>query len=144
YTTLYGDMVGGFALLQDIYKTTVYTLAEYRHTLKAGAVIPESTIKKAPSAELKPDQRDEDTLPPYPMLDKILHDYVESEKSVSDIITEGLPQDRVWWSVRTVDRNEYKRRQGPIGIKISPRAFGKDRRVPITNAYHEGDYSVDS
>jgi NAD+ synthase (glutamine-hydrolysing) len=137
YTTLYGDMVGGFAVLKDIFKTTVYELAEYRNSLPGGPVIPKNTIHKAPSAELKPDQKDEDTLPPYPVLDRILLDHVEQEKSVSDIVAEGLPVDRVKWSVRSVDRNEYKRRQGPIGIKISPRAFGKDRRVPITNAYHE-------
>jgi NAD+ synthase (glutamine-hydrolysing) len=137
YTTLYGDMVGGFAVLKDIFKTTVYELAAYRNSLPGGPVIPESTIYKAPSAELKPDQKDEDTLPPYPVLDRILLDHVEQEKRLSDIVAEGLPADKVKWSVRSVDRNEYKRRQGPIGIKISPRAFGKDRRVPITNAYHE-------
>jgi NAD+ synthase (glutamine-hydrolysing) len=115
----------------------VYELAKYRNSLPDGPVIPENTIYKAPSAELKPDQKDEDTLPPYPVLDKILLDHVEQEKRLSDIAAEGLPIDKVKWSVRSVDRNEYKRRQGPIGIKISPRAFGKDRRVPITNAYHE-------
>lgn len=139
YTTLYGDMVGGFAVLKDIYKTTVYELAKYRNSLPGGPVIPQSTIDKAPSAELKPDQRDEDSLPPYPMLDKILKDHVEVEKSVGDLVAEGLPEDRIRWTIRSVDRNEYKRRQGPIGIKISPRAFGKDRRVPITNAYREDD-----
>jgi NAD+ synthase (glutamine-hydrolysing) len=139
YTTLYGDMVGGFAVLKDVYKTTVYKLAEYRNSLPEGPKIPENTIIKAPSAELKPDQKDEDTLPPYPILDRILHAYIEEEKSIADIISEGLPKQQVVWSVRSVNRNEYKRRQGPIGIKISPRAFGKDRRVPITNGFREED-----
>ncbi|MBE0448721.1 MAG: NAD+ synthase [Actinobacteria bacterium] len=135
YTTLYGDMVGGFAVLKDILKTTVYELAKYRNSLPGGPVIPERVITKEPSAELRPGQKDVDTLPPYPILDEILRGYVESEKSMADLISEGLPREYVSWAVRKVDQNEYKRRQGPVGIKISPRAFGKDRRMPITNAY---------
>ncbi|MHB8840593.1 MAG: NAD+ synthase [Candidatus Aquicultor sp.] len=137
YTTLYGDMVGGFAVIKDILKTTVYDLSNYRNTLPSGPVIPQSIIDKEPSAELKPGQKDVDTLPPYPVLDEILHGYIESEKSMDDLISEGLPEKYVKWVIRKVDQNEYKRRQGPIGIKISPRAFGKDRRMPITNGYRE-------
>lgn len=137
YTTLYGDMVGGFAVIRDILKTTVYKLAEYRNSLQDSPAIPERTITKEPSAELKPNQKDVDTLPPYPVLDQILRGYIEAEKSMQDLISEGLPADYVRWTVRKVDQNEYKRRQGPVGIKISPRAFGKDRRVPVTNAYKE-------
>lgn len=137
YTTLYGDMVGGFAVLKDILKTTVYDLANYRNTLSDTPVIPENIIAKEPSAELRPGQKDVDTLPPYPILDAILHGYIESEKSMADLIAEGLPSEYVRWTIRKVDQNEYKRRQGPLGIKVSPRAFGKDRRMPITNAYKE-------
>ncbi|HEY3375844.1 MAG TPA: NAD+ synthase [Candidatus Aquicultor sp.] len=137
YTTLYGDMVGGFAVIKDVLKTTVYELSEYRNSLEARPVIPGRVITKEPSAELKPNQKDVDTLPPYPILDTILKGYVESEKSMADLIAEGLPADYVRWVILKVDQNEYKRRQGPIGIKISRRAFGKDRRMPITNAYRE-------
>ncbi|HZD60577.1 MAG TPA: NAD+ synthase [Anaerolineae bacterium] len=137
YTTLYGDMVGGFAVIRDILKTSVYELAKYRNSLPGSPVIPERVITKEPSAELKPGQKDVDTLPPYPILDEILRGYVESEKSMEDLISEGLPEGYVSWTIRKVDQNEYKRRQGPVGIKIGPRAFGKDRRMPITNAYRE-------
>jgi len=137
YTTLYGDMVGGFAVLKDILKTTVYELAGYRNSLSGGPVIPNRVLTKEPSAELRPGQRDVDTLPPYPILDQILRGYIESEKSMEELISEGLPHEYVNWTIRKVDQNEYKRRQGPVGIKISPRAFGKDRRMPITNAYRE-------
>lgn len=137
YTTLYGDMVGGFAVIKDILKTTVYDLARYRNSLQSGPVIPERVITKEPSAELRPGQKDVDTLPPYHVLDAILRGYVESEKSMSELISEGLPKEFVEWTIRKVDQNEYKRRQGPIGIKISPRAFGKDRRMPITNRYRD-------
>jgi len=137
YTTLYGDMVGGFAVIKDILKTTVYDLARYRNSLPGDPVIPERVITKEPSAELRPGQKDVDTLPPYHILDAILRGYVESEKSLSELISEGLPKEYVEWTIRKVDQNEYKRRQGPIGIKISPRAFGKDRRMPITNRYRE-------
>jgi len=137
YTTLYGDMVGGFAVIKDILKTTVYDLSRYRNSLPGGPVIPERVITKEPSAELRPGQKDVDTLPPYHVLDAILRGYIESEKSMSELISEGLPKEYVEWTIRKVDQNEYKRRQGPIGIKISPRAFGKDRRMPITNRYRE-------
>ncbi len=135
YTTLYGDMIGGFAVLKDILKTTVYELARYRNSVSNKPVIPERVFTKEPSAELRPGQKDIDVLPPYPILDQILRGYVESEKSAEDLIAEGLPKNYVKWAIQKVDQNEYKRRQGPIGIKVSPRAFGKDRRMPITNKY---------
>ncbi len=137
YTTLYGDMVGGFAVLKDILKTTVYELARYRNLVSEKPVIPERVFTKEPSAELRPGQKDTDVLPPYSILDQILRGYIESEKSTDDLIAEGLPKGYVKWTIQKVDQNEYKRRQGPLGIKISPRAFGKDRRVPITNGYRE-------
>lgn len=137
YTTIYGDMVGGFAVIKDILKTTVYELSRYRNSLSNKPVIPERVLTKEPTAELRPNQKDEDSLPPYPILDEILRGYIESERSMDDLIADGLPAEHVKWTVEKVDQNEYKRRQGPIGIKISPRAFGKDRRMPITNAYRE-------
>ena len=135
YCTLYGDMVGGFAVLKDIYKTTVYELAEYRNTREGREVIPRSIIDKPPSAELKPDQRDTDSLPPYPVLDGILQGYIEEELDASGLVELGFDGDVASGVIETVDRNEYKRRQGPPGIKVTMRAFGKDRRLPITNGY---------
>jgi len=135
YCTLYGDMVGGFAVLKDIYKTTVYELAVYRNSLKGKEVIPQSIIAKPPSAELKPGQLDSDTLPPYPVLDPILRGYIEEELNTSALVDRGFDVRVVGQIIETVDRNEYKRRQGPPGIKVTMRAFGKDRRLPITNAY---------
>ena len=135
YSTLYGDMAGGFGILKDVPKTLVYELVEYRNGL--GRVIPESIIKRAPSAELRPGQKDVDTLPPYETLDPILHAYVEEDKSVREIAAMGFDEQTVRRVVRMVDRNEYKRRQAPPGIKITPKAFGKDRRLPITNKYRE-------
>jgi len=136
YATLYGDMAGGFAVLKDVPKTLVYELANYRNG--AGPVIPKSIIERAPSAELRPDQKDVDTLPPYEVLDPILHHYVEEDASPAEIVEKGYPEDVVRRVVAMVDRNEYKRRQAPPGIKITPKAFGKDRRLPITNAYQPG------
>ncbi|MHA2611832.1 MAG: NAD+ synthase [bacterium JZ-2024 1] len=134
YATLYGDTAGGFAVLKDIPKTLVYQLARYRNSLSP--VIPESILTKPPSAELRPDQKDEDDLPaPYSVLDPILKDYVEENLSVSEIARKGFPEKLIQQIVHRVDRNEYKRRQSPIGIKITPRAFGKDRRFPITNHF---------
>jgi NAD+ synthase (glutamine-hydrolysing) len=136
YATLYGDMVGGYAVLKDVFKTLLYELARWRN--KDGEVIPQSSIDKPPSAELRPDQRDSDTLPPYEILDAILERYVEDDMSVAAIIEEGYEPALVRAVARMVDRNEYKRRQAAPGVKITTKAFGKDRRLPITNAYRSG------
>ncbi len=133
YTTLYGDLAGGFAVIKDVPKTLVYRLCEWRNGL-AGP-IPPSIIERAPSAELRHDQRDEDSLPPYPVLDRILEGYVELDQSREQLIAAGLPEQDVERTIRLVDLAEYKRRQAPPGIKITARAFGRDRRVPITNRY---------
>jgi NAD+ synthase (glutamine-hydrolysing) len=135
YTTLYGDMAGGFAVLKDVPKTWVYRLSRYRNEFAAKELIPESILDRAPSAELKPDQRDEDSLPPYDMLDEILELYVEEDQDREQLIRRGLPEEVVDKVIRLVDRAEYKRRQAPPGIKISPKAFGRDRRLPITNKF---------
>ncbi|MBI4757470.1 MAG: NAD(+) synthase, partial [Chloroflexi bacterium] len=133
YATLYGDMAGGFAVIKDVPKTLVYELARYRNSL--GPVIPERVLAKAPTAELRPNQRDEDSLPPYAILDPILQAYVEEDRSLAEIVAQGFDQRVVHETMAMVDRSEYKRRQAPPGIKITPRAFGKDRRLPITNRY---------
>ena len=133
YSTLYGDTAGGFALLKDVYKTQVWELSRWRNT--RSAVIPEGTISRAPSAELRHNQTDQDSLPPYDVLDPILRLYVEEDRSVADIVKQGHPEDVVRRVARMVDLAEYKRRQSPPGIKISPRAFGRDRRLPITNRW---------
>ena len=141
YTTLYGDLAGGFAVIKDVPKTLVYDLCRWRNSPEGappGAVtqpIPESIIQRAPSAELRADQRDEDSLPPYELLDRILHGYVELDRGREQLIAEGLPESEVDLTIGLVDRAEYKRRQAPPGIKISTRAFGRDRRMPITNSY---------
>ncbi|HKQ56431.1 MAG TPA: NAD(+) synthase, partial [Candidatus Eisenbacteria bacterium] len=135
YSTLYGDMAGGFAVLKDVYKTMVYQLAQHRNRRSAPPVIPERILTRPPSAELKPDQTDQDTLPPYDVLDPILKFYVEEDRSVKEIAGLGYDEAMVRRVVDLVDRSEYKRRQSPPGIKISPRAFGKDRRLPITNRW---------
>src|SRR5262245_53507321 len=135
YTTLYGDMAGGFAVLKDVPKTWVYRLARYRNAQAPGELIPASVLERAPSAELRPDQRDEDSLPPYDMLDEILELYVEEDQGREQLIRRGLPTDVVDKVIRLVDTAEYKRRQAPPGIKISPKAFGRDRRMPITNKF---------
>lgn len=133
YCTLYGDMAGGFDVLKDVAKTMVYQLAKYRNTVSP--VIPERVITRPPSAELAPDQKDEDNLPPYDILDGILEAYVEHDKSISDIVSLGYDQETVRRVIRLVDINEHKRRQAPIGIRISSRAFGRDRRYPITSGF---------
>jgi NAD+ synthase (glutamine-hydrolysing) len=138
YCTLYGDMVGGFAVLKDVPKTTVYALSRWRNREAGSAIIPASTIRRKPSAELKPGQVDEDSLPPYPVLDRIIELYVEGDLSVSEIVAEGIDRATVRRVVRMIDFSEYKRRQGPPGIKITPKAFGRDRRLPITNRYRPG------
>jgi NAD+ synthase (glutamine-hydrolysing) len=135
YTTLYGDMAGGFAVLKDVPKTLVYRLARYRNAIAARELIPASIVERAPSAELKAGQRDQDSLPPYDMLDVILEAYVEEDQDREQLIRRGLPEDVVDTVIALVDRAEYKRRQAPPGIKISPKAFGRDRRLPITNKF---------
>lgn len=137
YATLYGDMAGGFAVLKDVPKTLVYRLAAYRNTLDATPVIPERVLTKAPSAELRPDQKDQDSLPPYDELDSILEAYVEKDWDLAHLVAAGHAAETVQKVVQLVDRAEYKRRQAPPGIKITPRAFGRDRRLPITNRYRE-------
>jgi NAD+ synthase (glutamine-hydrolysing) len=140
YATLYGDMAGGFAAIKDVPKTLVYRLAEYRNNFKP--VIPRRVFERPPSAELAPDQRDTDSLPPYPVLDPILERYVELDQSAEDIIAAGFDAAVVRRVLRMVDRNEYKRRQAPPGVRITPRAFGRDRRYPITSGYgRDGDES---
>ena len=135
YTTLYGDMAGGFAVIKDVPKTLVYELAKYRNSIANDEVIPPSIISKAPSAELRPEQKDTDSLPPYDLLDPVLTAYVEEDKSVEQIIGSGFEESVVKRAARLVDTSEYKRRQAPPGIKITPRAFGRDRRLPITNRF---------
>jgi len=136
YATLYGDMAGGLDVLKDVPKVTVFELARYRNGLSPA--IPEEVITRPPSAELAPDQKDEDSLPPYPVLDRILELYVEQDASAVDIIAQGFPAEDVHRVLRMVDLNEYKRRQAPIGLRVSQRAFGRDRRYPITNGWRPG------
>ncbi|HXR57462.1 MAG TPA: NAD+ synthase [Casimicrobiaceae bacterium] len=135
YATLYGDMAGGFAVLKDISKTLVYRLCHYRNSL--GRVIPERIITRPPSAELRADQVDQDSLPPYDVLDTILEAYVERDMAPAEIVAQGLPADDVRKIVRLIKINEYKRRQAAVGIRITPRGFGKDWRYPITSAWNE-------
>ncbi|WP_129409266.1 NAD+ synthase [Marinitoga lauensis] len=135
YATLYGDMAGGLSPIKDVYKTEVYKLAEYFNDFKGRWIIPENIFTKAPSAELRPDQTDQDKLPPYDILDAILERYIEYEMSIDEIIEDGYDLETVKYVIKLVDLNEYKRRQGAPGIKITQRAFGKDRRMPITNGY---------
>ncbi|UUA71031.1 NAD+ synthase [Cellvibrio sp. QJXJ] len=137
YSTLYGDMAGGFDALKDVPKTLVFALSRYRNTLSP--VIPETVITRPPSAELAPDQKDEDSLPPYDVLDRILELYVEQDFSAEAIICEGFVREQVERVVRLVDINEYKRRQAPVGVRISQRGFGRDRRYPITSGWKLGD-----
>ena len=134
YCTLYGDMAGGFAVLKDIPKTLVYDLCRYRNSVD-GAAIPERILAKAPSAELRPDQKDTDSLPPYEVLDPILRGYVEDDRSFEELVAAGHDAATVTRVIQLVDRSEYKRRQAPPGVKITPRAFGRDRRMPLTNGY---------
>ena len=133
YSTLYGDMAGGFDALKDCPKMLVYALARYRNTLSS--CIPERVITRPPSAELAPDQKDEDSLPPYEVLDAIIEHYVEQDLSASDIIAQGFAEDDVRRVLRLIDLNEYKRRQAPVGVRITQRGFGRDRRYPITWAW---------
>ena len=135
YATLYGDTAGGFAVIKDILKTTVYKLAEHINKISGRKIIPADVITRPPSAELRPGQKDSDSLPDYDLLDKILKGYVEEDKSPQQLVESGLPKDVVHTVIRMVDHNEYKRRLSPPGIKITPKAFGKDSRLPITNRY---------
>jgi len=135
YSTLYGDMAGGFAVIKDVLKTLVYELSRYRNTLGDRPVIPPSVIEKPPSAELRPGQKDTDTLPPYEVLDPILRAYAEEDRSLEEIVAIGFDRKTVERVMRLVDSSEYKRRQAPPGVKITTRAFGRDRRLPITNRY---------
>jgi NAD+ synthase (glutamine-hydrolysing) len=139
YATLYGDTAGGFAVIKDVPKTLVYRLAEHINKINKRQIIPADVINRPPSAELRPDQKDSDALPSYDLLDEILKGYVEEDKSAQQLIESGLPRDVVHSVIRMVDRNEYKRRQSPPGVKITPKAFGKDRRLPITNRYSSCD-----
>ena len=142
YSTLYGDLAGGFAVIKDVPKTLVYRLARWRNSpadaTVAGGVsepIPPSVIERAPTAELRLDQRDEDSLPPYELLDRVLQGYIELHLGREQLIAQGLPAKEVEHVIRLVDLAEYKRRQAPPGIKVTERAFGRDRRMPITNRY---------
>ena len=135
YATLYGDTVGGYSVLKDVYKTRVYDLCRWRNTQGSSPVIPDGVITKPPSAELRPDQRDDQSLPPYEVLDPILEGYIESDHTVAELVAHGHDRAIVERVARLVDNAEYKRRQSPIGVKVSAKAFGKDRRLPITNGY---------
>ena len=135
YCTLYGDMAGGFGVIKEVPKMLVYKLCEYKNSRDGRDVIPRRVFEKAPSAELRPGQKDSDTLPEYELLDKVLKLYVEEDMSPAKIIGRGIKEDVVRRVVRMVDLNEYKRRQAAPGIKITPKAFGRDRRMPITNRY---------
>ena len=138
YSTLYGDMAGGFAPIKDVPKTLVYEIARWRNGRSDPAPIPERVIKKPPTAELRVGQKDTDTLPPYELLDPVLEAYVEHDRSPEELIESGFDPQVVWKVASMVDRAEYKRRQAPPGVKITPKAFGRDRRLPITNAYTRG------
>ena len=139
YSTLYGDMAGGFAPIKDVPKTLVYELANWRNAAASargeGPPIPERTITKPPSAELRPGQKDTDSLPPYDELDPVIEAYVEDDLGVDDMVSAGFDRALAERVVRMIDRNEYKRRQAAPGVKITPKAFGRDRRMPITNRY---------
>src|SRR5215831_13826138 len=135
YATLYGDMAGGFALLKDVFKTDVFRLARHLNERAGRELIPQSTIERAPSAELRADQLDEDSLPPYPALDRVLEAYVEDDRSLDELAGDGFDEDVVHRAVAMIDRAEYKRRQAPPGVRLRPKAFGRDRRTPITNRW---------
>ena len=135
YSTLYGDLAGGFALIKDVYKTDVFRLSRRLNERAGRELIPQSIIDRAPSAELRADQRDEDSLPPYPKLDRVLEAYVELDRSREELSSDGFDRDVVERAIALVDRAEYKRRQAPPGVKLRPKAFGRDRRTPITNRW---------
>ena len=135
YATLYGDMAGGFAILKDVYKTDVFRLARYLNERAGRELIPGSVIERPPSAELRADQRDEDSLPPYGKLDRVLEAYVELDRSREELSSDGFEPDVVERALELIDKAEYKRRQAPPGVKLRPKAFGRDRRLPITNRW---------
>jgi NAD+ synthase (glutamine-hydrolysing) len=135
YATLYGDMAGGFAVLKDVFKGWVYRLVRWRNEHEGRELVPASVLDRAPSAELRYEQLDEESLPPYEVLDAILAGYVEQDLDAAELVRQGLPAADVERVIRMVDRAEYKRRQAPPGIRISTKAFGRDRRLPITNRY---------
>ena len=135
YTTIYGDMVGGFSIIKDVYKTNVYKLANYRNSLSKKNIIPESIIQRPPSAELRPNQTDQDSLPEYIELDSILNLYIENDNNINEIISKGHDKNTVKDIIKLVDKNEYKRRQSAPGIKVTSKNFGRDRRMPIANNY---------
>ena len=137
YCTLYGDMAGGFAVIKDVPKTLIYELAAYRNDCEGRELIPRAVIEKEPTAELRLNQKDSDTLPPYHVLDPVLQAYVEEDKNWREIVDMGLDEATVKRVIRMVDSNEYKRRQAPPGVKITLKAFGKDRRLPIVNRYRQ-------
>jgi NAD+ synthase (glutamine-hydrolysing) len=135
YATLYGDMAGGFALLKDVFKTDVFRLAKWLNERAGRELVPQSIIDRAPSAELRDNQLDEDSLPPYPALDPVLEAYVELDRSHEELTADGFDPEVVDRAIAMVDRAEYKRRQAPPGVKLRPKAFGRDRRTPITNRW---------
>jgi NAD+ synthase (glutamine-hydrolysing) len=135
YATLYGDLAGGFALLKDVFKTDVFRLARHLNERAGRELIPQSIIDRAPSAELRADQLDEDSLPPYPALDRVLEAYVEQDRSLEELSADGFDSDVVARAVALVDRAEYKRRQAPPGVRLRQKTFGRDRRTPITNRW---------
>ena len=137
YATIYGDMAGGYAVIKDVPKTMVFKLSKYRNIIEKSSIIPNEIISKPPSAELRPDQKDEDTLPPYDLLDIILKAYVEDDLDYYGILRLGFDDEIVRDVINLVDKSEYKRRQSPPGIKITPKNFGRDRRLPIVNKYRE-------
>ena len=135
YATLYGDMAGGFALLKDVFKTDVFRLARHLNERAGSELIPEAIIDRAPSAELRENQLDEDSLPPYAALDRVLEAYVEQDRSREELSADGFDRDVVERALALIDRAEYKRRQAPPGVRLTPKAFGRDRRTPITNRW---------
>jgi NAD+ synthase (glutamine-hydrolysing) len=137
YSTLYGDLAGGFALIKDVYKTDVFRLARHLNERAGRELIPESIIERAPSAELREDQRDEDSLPPYSALDQVLEAYVELDRSREELSSNGFDPEVVDRALAMIDRAEYKRRQAPPGVRLRPKAFGRDRRTPITNRWRD-------
>jgi NAD+ synthase (glutamine-hydrolysing) len=137
YATLYGDMAGGFALLKDVFKTDVFRLAKHLNESAGRELIPQTILERAPSAELRADQLDEDSLPPYPALDRVLEAYVEQDRSREELTSDGFDRDVVERAIAMIDRAEYKRRQAPPGVKLRPKAFGRDRRTPITNRWRD-------
>ena len=135
YSTLYGDTAGAYAVIKDIYKTKVYELARWRNETSENEIIPTSIIDKPPSAELRPDQRDDQSLPPYDVLDPLLESYIEGDRTRIELVEDGYDSEIVEEIVKLVDRSEYKRRQNPPGVRVTKKGFGRDRRLPLVNRY---------